>query len=107
MRPALRLVLLLALLTSPSNTAERLVGRARIIDGDTIVVGGVHVRLQGVAAPEVAHPGQAQDELGGPEARAFSSGSRAAPSCASGLTNGPAVGGSAPAWSMGATSAGS
>ena len=38
-----------------------------VIDGDTIVVGGVHVRLQGVAAPEVAHPGQLQDEPGGPE----------------------------------------
>jgi micrococcal nuclease len=46
-------------------------GRARVIDGDTIVVGGVHVRLQGVAAPEVAHPGQPQDEPGGPEAKAF------------------------------------
>jgi micrococcal nuclease len=71
MRPALRLVLLLALLASPAVAAERLVGRARVIDGDPIVVGGVHVRLQGVAAPEVAHPGQPDDEPGGPEARAF------------------------------------
>ncbi len=71
MRPALRLVLLLALLASPAVAAERLVGRARVIDGDTFVVGGVHVRLQSVAAPEVAHPGQPQDEPGGLAARAF------------------------------------
>ena len=62
-----RLVLILAILASPAIAAEHLVGRARVIDGDTIVVGGVHVRLQGVAAPEVAHPGQLQDEPGGPE----------------------------------------
>jgi micrococcal nuclease len=67
----MRLVLLLGLLASPAVAAERLVGRARVIDGDTLVVGGVHVRLQGVAAPEVAHPGQPQDEPGGPAARAF------------------------------------
>src|SRR5688572_30286513 len=66
-----RLVLILAILASPAIAAEHLVGRARVIDGDTIVVGGVHVRLQGVAAPEVAHPGQPQDEPGGPEAWAF------------------------------------
>jgi endonuclease YncB( thermonuclease family) len=62
MQPVVRLVLVLVLvlglLASSSMVAERLVGRARVIDGDTIVVGGVHVRLQGVAAPEVAHPGQ-------------------------------------------------
>ena len=71
MQPAVSLVLLLGLLASPAMAAERLVGRAGVIDGDTIVVGGVHVRLQGVAAPEVAHPGQPDDEPGGPEARAF------------------------------------
>jgi micrococcal nuclease len=71
MRPAVRLALILGLLVSPATAAERLVGRARVIDGDTIVVDGVHVRLQGVAVPEVAHPGQPQDELGGPEAQAF------------------------------------
>jgi endonuclease YncB( thermonuclease family) len=71
MQPVVRLVLVLVLvlglLASSSMVAERLVSRARVIDGDTIVVGGVHVRLQGVAAPEVAHPGQLQDEPGGPE----------------------------------------
>jgi endonuclease YncB( thermonuclease family) len=68
------LALILAILASPAIAAERLVGRARVIDGDTLVVGGVHVRLQGVAAPEVAHPGQPQDEPGGPEAKAFMQG---------------------------------
>jgi endonuclease YncB( thermonuclease family) len=71
MQPVTCLILVLVLLALPVMAAERLVGRARVIDGDTIVVGGVHVRLQGVAAPEVAHPGQPQDEPGGPEARAF------------------------------------
>jgi hypothetical protein len=51
--------------------AERPVGWSRVIDGDPIVVGGGHVRLQGVPAPEVAHPSRAQDEPGGPEAKAF------------------------------------
>jgi endonuclease YncB( thermonuclease family) len=71
MQPVVHLVLLLALLASPALAAERLVGRARVIDGDTIVVGGVHVRLQGVTAPEVAHSGQPDDEPGGLEAKAF------------------------------------
>jgi endonuclease YncB( thermonuclease family) len=48
-----------------------LVGRAHVIDGDPLVVGGVHVRLRGVAAPEVVHPGQSHNEPGGPEARDF------------------------------------
>jgi endonuclease YncB( thermonuclease family) len=26
-----------------------------VLDSDTIVVGGIHVRLKGVATPEVAH----------------------------------------------------
>ena len=39
----------------PAAAGERLAGRAHVLDGDTIVVGGIHVRLKGVAAPEVAH----------------------------------------------------
>jgi endonuclease YncB( thermonuclease family) len=38
-----------------------LTGHARTIDGDTIEIGGVSVRLKGIAAPE-------RDEPGGPEA---------------------------------------
>ena len=44
------------------------VGWARAIDGDTLVVGSIRVRLQGVAAPEIAHQGQAEPEPGGPAA---------------------------------------
>ena len=36
---------------------ERLAGSPHVIDGDTIVVSGIHVRLKGVAAPEVTHFG--------------------------------------------------
>jgi endonuclease YncB( thermonuclease family) len=61
-RVALTLGVLAAL---PATAAEQLVGRARVLDGDTIVVAGVHVQLQGVAAPGVAHPGQPHDEPGG------------------------------------------
>ena len=41
-----------------------------MLDGDTIVVGGIHVRLKGVAAPEVAHFGE-PGEPGGEAAKAF------------------------------------
>ncbi len=61
---------ILLLATLPAHAAERLVGRAHVLDGDTIVVAGIHVRLKGVAAPEVAHAGEA-GEPGGDEARAF------------------------------------
>lgn len=41
-----------------------------MLNGDTIVVDGIHVRLNGVAAPEVVHAGD-PGEPGGEEARAF------------------------------------
>jgi endonuclease YncB( thermonuclease family) len=56
---------------APVDAAPQLVGRTRVMDGDIIVVGGVHVRLRGSAAPETAHPDQPEDEPGGPEAAAF------------------------------------
>lgn len=31
-------------------------GRAWVIDGDTIVIGGVNIRLAGIDAPELNHP---------------------------------------------------
>ena len=52
------------------GAGERLVGRARVTDGDTLRVGGVAVRLKGLAAPEVAHVGD-PGEPGGVEAKAF------------------------------------
>src|SRR3954451_2887454 len=53
-------------------SAETIHGTGRAIDGDTLAVGGVHVRLKGVAAPELAHPGlHIAEEPGGPAAAAF------------------------------------
>jgi endonuclease YncB( thermonuclease family) len=54
----------------PAAAAERMAGRAHVLDGDTIVVGGIHVRLKGVAAPEVAHFDK-PDEPSGEAAKAF------------------------------------
>jgi endonuclease YncB( thermonuclease family) len=48
---------LLLTLNPPAAAGERLAGRARVTDGDTLSGGGVAVRLKGVAAPEVAHAG--------------------------------------------------
>ena len=62
--------ILLTLAALPAFAAERLAGRAHVLDGDTVVVAGIHVRLKGVAAPEVAQAGVA-GEPGGVEARAF------------------------------------
>jgi endonuclease YncB( thermonuclease family) len=60
----------LILLVMPAAAGERLAGRAHVTDGDTIRVGGVAVRLKGVAAPEVAHFGD-PGEPGGEQAKAF------------------------------------
>lgn len=56
-------VALLVLLPGPAR-AETLHGSAVVVDGDTIRVGGVSVRLQGIAAPEMREPG-------GKEAKAY------------------------------------
>lgn len=52
-------VLLLALaMALPAFSAEALLtGPARTIDGDTLEIGGAHVRLKGIAAPEKREPG--------------------------------------------------
>ena len=65
-------IAIIALLTAalPAIAGERLSGRVRVVDGDTIVVGGITVRLKGVTAPEVAHFGN-PGEPGGEEAKAF------------------------------------
>lgn len=69
---ALLVALLLAPAALPVAAAERLVGRAHAVDGDGVVVAGIPVRLQGVAAPEIAHPDLGiEEEPGGPEAAAF------------------------------------
>lgn len=66
-------LLLLAFAALPTTAVERrLAGRAGAVDGDTLEVAGVRVRLQGVAAPELGHPELGiQEEPGGLEAAAF------------------------------------
>jgi endonuclease YncB( thermonuclease family) len=51
-----------------SNT---LAGPVRVVDGDTIVLTDTdtHIRLNGVDAPEVVHPGYDHDDPFGPESR--------------------------------------
>ena len=65
------LILGAALLASQSlpASAETISGPVRVIDGDTIVVGQTHVRLNGVDAPEVIHPHHPTDDAFGPESR--------------------------------------
>ena len=65
-----RVLAVLLILAAPVIAGERLVGRARVTDGDTLRVGGVAVRLKGLAAPEVAHGGD-PGESGGVEAKAY------------------------------------
>jgi micrococcal nuclease len=60
----------ICLLLAQDAAAEQLVGRTRVIDGDTIAVGGVTVRLKGIAAPEMPR-GSSTGEPGGHNATAF------------------------------------
>lgn len=64
------LLFMLLVLSTPALAGELLTGRAHVTDGDTLRVGGVAVRLKGVAAPEVAHGGD-PGEPGGEAAKAF------------------------------------
>jgi micrococcal nuclease len=69
------LFVLLAALTLPASAADLqkavISGPVRVIDGDTIVLTNTntHVRLNGVDAPEVVHPGYDHDDAFGPESR--------------------------------------
>lgn len=38
---------------STAQAAETISGPSRVLDGDTVVVGGIHVRLKGVDAAEM------------------------------------------------------
>lgn len=51
-----RAILLFCLLAFPALAGERIKGPATVRDADTIVVSGVPVRLNGVAAPELSEP---------------------------------------------------
>ena len=68
MRVALAALALMALLGGPAHTNE-ISGHVRVIDGDTIVIldTNTHIRLNGVDAPEVVHPGYHHDDDFGPE----------------------------------------
>jgi micrococcal nuclease len=61
--------------TNPAEAGHgppsELSGPVRVIDGDTIVLTNTntHVRLNGVDAPEVVHPGYDHDDPFGPESR--------------------------------------
>ena len=68
MTPQLALAAML-IVAPPVAAGERLAGLARVTDGDTLNVGGVAVRLKGVAGPEVAHFGE-PGEPGGEAAKA-------------------------------------
>jgi endonuclease YncB( thermonuclease family) len=45
-------LLLLTLLSLPAH-ADDLTGKPRIVDGDTIEIGGTKIRLHGIDAPEM------------------------------------------------------
>jgi endonuclease YncB( thermonuclease family) len=53
-----------SLAADPAAAQSTIHGSARVVDGDTIVVGGVTDRLKGVDAPERAHPGGAEATAG-------------------------------------------
>lgn len=55
------LVVLVACCVSAASWAagKELHGRTHVLDGDTIVADGIHVRLQGIAAPELSEAGGA------------------------------------------------
>ena len=70
MRASASLLALSVLLASPA-WGDAVSGHARVIDGDTIVItdSNTRVRLNGVDAPEVIHPGYGHDDDFGPESR--------------------------------------
>lgn len=49
-------VVTIAIAHAPKTTTATISGPARIIDGDTVVVGTAHVRLKGVDAAEMGTP---------------------------------------------------
>ena len=50
------ILIVFAVCVSSPVTAQELKGRARIIDGDTIWLAGVKIRLNGIDAPEAGQP---------------------------------------------------
>ena len=57
--------LLVAILSASAIPAQAdVAGMARVIDGDTIVINGEHVRLRGIDAPETDQTCHARDKYG-------------------------------------------
>ena len=78
------------------EAVQTISGPAYTIDGDTIVVGTVHVRLNGVDAPEVAHPRHPLTTIVDLRAETRCTGSSATKSCAANSTaSGPMTASSA------------
>ena len=61
MRAVLTSILALLGVAVPAEAAERLIGRASVVDGDTIEIHGKRVRLFGVDAPEAGQTCQGAD----------------------------------------------
>ncbi len=53
------LLFVLLMLPTPAAADDALTGSARVVDGDTIEIDGVRLRLQGLHAPERDEPGGA------------------------------------------------
>jgi micrococcal nuclease len=56
-RPLTAMALALSLALASGAQAQTVSGRAHVLDGDTIEVGGVRVRLEGLHCPEGNDPG--------------------------------------------------
>ena len=52
---------------APPQTA--IIGKAWVIDGDTVVISSIHIRLEGIDAPETDQPAQMPMENPGPAGR--------------------------------------
>jgi endonuclease YncB( thermonuclease family) len=67
----LLIAVVILLLSWAHGQMSALSGPVRVIDGDTTVLtnSNTHIRLNGVDAPEVVHPGYEHDDAFGPESR--------------------------------------
>jgi micrococcal nuclease len=57
MKPLHIFLLASAFVAGCTTSANEMHGPAWVIDGDTVAINGVHVRLKGVDAPELSQPG--------------------------------------------------
>ena len=57
----LRALVSMLLLLSSGALADNVVGQASVIDGDTLEIHGIHIRLWGIDAPESSQRGRGED----------------------------------------------